>query len=71
MLTGLHLRSGYRHDHFWSDVWAFVRDLVCVGFLVWIASGLYLWWNIRRLRFWGFATIAGGMVAFFLFMVGL
>ena len=71
MLTGLHLRSGYRHDHFWSDVWAFVLDLVCVGFLVWIASGLYMWWKLRRLRLWGFVTIGGGILAFFLFMIGL
>ena len=52
-------------------MWAFVLDLVCVGFLVWIASGLYMWWKVRRLRFWGLVTIAGGMVAFSLFMVGL
>ena len=71
MLTGLHLRAGYRHDDFWSDVWAFVLDLVCVGFLVWIASGLYMWWKIQHLRFWGFATLAGGAISFFLFMVGL
>lgn len=71
LLTGFHLRAGYAHDDFLSDVWAFVLDLVCVGFLIWIASGLYLWWKIRRLRWWGSVTLTAGLVAFLLFMVGL
>lgn len=71
LLMGFHLRAGYRHDHFLSDLWAVTLDLVCGGFLLWIASGLYMWWTLRGSRLWGIAALAGGTGTFLFFLVAL
>jgi hypothetical protein len=71
ILLGFHLRAGYGHDHFLSDVWAFTLDLVCLGFLLWIASGLYMWWPLRGCRLWGVIALSGGMISFIFFLIAL
>ncbi len=43
-LTGLHARAGYQHDSFKNDAWAFMVDLVMISFLLWVATGFYIWW---------------------------
>jgi hypothetical protein len=60
LLARLHERTGYGRGGFLNDLWAFVVDLYCVTVLVWIATGLYLWWKLPIVRGWGFAAIAGG-----------
>lgn len=63
-LTGLHARGGFQHDNLLSDAWAVVVDVVCLGFLVWIATGLYMWWHLPRHRLWGWLTLAVSVAAF-------
>ena len=71
ILVGFHLRSGYRHEDFLSDLWAATLDLVCIAFLLWIASGIYMWWKIRPTRFWGMTALVGGFVCFASFFVNM
>jgi hypothetical protein len=37
---------------------------VCVSFLVWTVTGLYLWWKIRQTRAWGWVAISAGILSF-------
>lgn len=70
-LTGIHARGGFRQESFLDDSWAVVVDLVCVAMLTWIASGLYMWWSIRRSRMWGAIAIGGGVLSFTAFLITL
>ncbi len=69
--TGLHARGGFQQDAFLNDLWAVVVDIVCVGFLIWIASGIYMWWELRHTRLWGALALGGGIVSFLTFLLVL
>ena len=70
-LTGMHARGGFEQHSFLDDAWAVTVDVVCVGFLVWIASGLYMWWQLRQTRSWGFLALGGGIASFVVFLFRL
>jgi hypothetical protein len=38
---------------------------------VWLASGLWMWWDLRGHRRWGVAAILGGTLSFFWFTTRL
>ncbi len=67
----LHFRHGYGHGSFMQALWGFIVDLVCVSFLVWVVTGLYLWWNLSHTRRWGWVAIGAGMLSFFGLLVAL
>lgn len=68
-LTGMHARGGFQSDDPLVDAWGVVVDIVCIAFLVWIASGLYMWWHIRRHRVWGWIALGCGAASFALFLL--
>lgn len=68
---GLHARGGYQHDSFLDDTWAFVVDVVCVSFLLWVISGLIMWWQSPKSRRGGSVAMLLGFVSFVGFMVWL
>lgn len=70
-LTGLHARGGYQHDSFLDDAWAFIVDLVCSAFVLWVVTGIIMWWRVPHMRGWGTAALVGGFVSFGLFMLWL
>ena len=70
-LTGLHARGGFQQDSFLDDLWAGVVDLVCVGFILWVASGIYMWWMLPQSRRWGFIALGGGFLTFAIFLIAL
>ncbi|MCA9131763.1 MAG: hypothetical protein KDA45_01355 [Planctomycetales bacterium] len=63
-LTGMHSRAGYRHDSWANDAWAVMVDLVSISILLWIASGLYMWWQQRRMRIVGIVALLLGLGSF-------
>lgn len=67
-LTGLHARGGFEDQRFFSVAWSVIIDLVCLAFLLWILSGLYMWWTLPALRKWGWPALAGGLLSFTLFL---
>jgi len=67
-LTGMHARGGFDQDSVLSDAWAVVIDIVCLGMLLWIASGLYMWWKISVVRGWGWLALLSGLTTFGLFL---
>jgi len=62
----MHFRGGYGQPDFWSKFWGLLVDVACVGILIWIASGLIMWWRLRALRAWGTVAVGAGILSFVL-----
>ncbi len=70
-LTGMHARGGFEQDSLLSDAWGVTVDIVCLGMLIWVASGIYMWWKLRQTRLWGWVALGTGVFAFAVFLVKL
>lgn len=70
-LTGMHARGGFEQEGFLQLSWSVVVDIVCVSMIVWIASGLFMWWELPGQRRWGWVAILGGTVSFVFFTLRL
>jgi len=64
----LHWLGGYHQDNLISDIWAFILDVVFISIIIWVVTGIYLWWKIRKTRLWGAIAIGGGVVSFLIFV---
>lgn len=71
VLQRLHFRAGYNGSSLLANVWPVIVDVFCVTMLIWILTGLYLWWKIRDSRRLGWLTIAAGMLMFVLLLATL
>ena len=63
VLLRLHTRTGYGQPGLLNNLWALFVDLYCVTSLIWILTGLYLWWKLPSTRGWGWLAIAGGLAS--------
>ena len=70
-LTGMHARGGFAQDMFLPDAWGVMVDFVMIAILIWIASGIYMWFTLRQTRLWGSLALAGGVLTMAGFLVGL
>jgi hypothetical protein len=70
-LTGMHARGGFEQPGILDKSWGIVVDLVCLSMMIWIASGLIMWWQIPGHRMWGGIAIAAGAAAFAIFLMKL
>ena len=70
-LTGMHARGGFEQPFLLDRMWAVLVDLVCLAILVWIVSGLVMWWQLRGHRLWGAIALTGGVAAFAVFLITL
>lgn len=71
LFTRLHFRVGYGQPGFLNNLWAFFVDAFCVTMLIWIGTGLYLWWKLPPTRQWGFLTLAAGAVSILVLLMTL
>ena len=55
----MHARGGFEQEGFLQLSWSIVVDIVCVAMIVWIASGLFMWWELPGQRRWGWVAILG------------
>jgi hypothetical protein len=67
-LTGVHGRGGYHSGAALDDGWAVTVDLASAGLLLWVATGIYMWWHLPRLRGWGWAALGAGFATFAVFL---
>jgi hypothetical protein len=70
-LTSMHAHAGYEMQTFWDTVWAVMVDLASIGLMLWILSGLIMWWMLPGSRGWGWVAIAGGLACFMLIVASL
>ena len=70
-LTGMHARGGFEDGRFFHTLWAVLIDAVCIAFLAWIASGIYMWWSLPGLRKWGWVAVLAGIGSFSIFLYRL
>ncbi len=66
VLQRLHFRGGFQQPSLGDDLWAVLVDVCCAAILIWIASGILMWWRLTRLRFWGAVALSGGILSFLL-----
>ena len=64
MLTGFHAKGGFEQDSLLHDSWGIVVDLVCLGLILWVASGIYMWLPMRNLRRSGLFALGAGVASF-------
>jgi hypothetical protein len=69
ILTGMHARAGYQHDGILNDAWAVMVDLTSIGFLLWVATGLYIWWQLPGMRRAGAVGLLAGLLTFVGFLL--
>ena len=70
-LTGMHVRGGFEKGTALDYVWGVLVDIISVAIVIWLASGLYMWLNLRRLRFWGSVALGAGGASFAIFLLAL
>jgi hypothetical protein len=63
-LTGMHARGGYDHAQPLVRLWAVIVDLVCAAMLLWVVTGLIMWWKLPGRRGWGWVALGAGVAAF-------
>jgi hypothetical protein len=56
----MHARGGFEQDGLLQRSSGVVVDLVCLAIVIWIATGLYMWWGVPGARRWGAAAILAG-----------
>ena len=62
----MHFRGGFLQPGFWQKFWGLLVDVACVGIIIWVVSGLIMWWRLPRFRAWGAIAVGGGILSFFL-----
>lgn len=62
----MHVKGGYNQSRVLDNLWAVIVDVTCLAILIWILSGLIMWWRLRQLRVWGFVALSAGTISFFL-----
>lgn len=71
LLGRVHTRGGYDTNGSLQIFWAVIVDVIQVTMVIWIASGLWMWWNLKRFRAWGTLALASGFALFVAFLFGL
>lgn len=69
--TTLHARGGYHQDGFLNDLWALIVDIIGLAFILWVASGIYMWWQLKQTRRWGIVALGSGILSFVIFLMVL
>ncbi|MFN0166109.1 MAG: hypothetical protein ACKV22_06730 [Bryobacteraceae bacterium] len=68
-LERLHRRRGYEQPYAGARVWGVSVDFAIAAMIFWVASGLWMWWELKVTRALG-ALFAGlGLALFVLFLV--
>jgi hypothetical protein len=65
MLERFHRRRGYATGYALDTAWAVTVDLTIAGIIVWVVSGVWLWWGMKETRLPGALAAATG-AAFFI-----
>ena len=67
-LERMHRRRGYQNPYLLEDTWAFSVDLTVIAMIFWALSGIWIWWELRSTRVWGFISGGVGLLLFAIFL---
>jgi len=67
-LERMHRRRGYNLKYLSDDLWAITVDLFIVATILWAASGLWMWWELKVTHKWGAICLASGIALFTFFL---
>ena len=70
LLQRIHTRGGFEGSAL-NKAWGVIVDLVQIMMMIWIVSGLFMWWSLRHLRAWGWLALGAGMASFTFFILAL
>jgi len=70
-LERFHRRRGYATGSSLDTTWAITVDLVIAAMVFWVASGLWMWWEMKVTRALGFLALltGAGLFAFYLLTI--
>jgi hypothetical protein len=71
ILGGMHARGGFEQESLLNDAWGVLVDVFCIAMLVWIATGIYMWWQLPQTRLWGGVALGSGIGLFLMFLGAL
>ena len=63
-LERFHRRRGYATGYRLDTLWAVSVDLVLVAMMFWVASGLWMWWEMKVTRPLGLSALVLGAATF-------
>ena len=70
-LERFHRRRGYATGYGLDTAWAVSVDLVIVAMVFWVLSGLWMWWEMKVTRGFGWWAALAGLGSFALFLLTL
>ena len=70
-LERFHRRRGYATGYALDTVWAGSVDLFIIAMVFWVASGLWMWWEMKVTRRLGLTALLGGVGVFALYLLTL
>ena len=62
--TGWHARGGFQQESILNDLWGVVVDIVSLAYVLWVVTGILMWWQLRKLRLWGAVALGSGLLSF-------
>jgi hypothetical protein len=68
-LERMHRRRGYQSGYLADNLWAFLVDFFIVAMILWVASGLWMWWEMKLTRRLGAIFAGAGLALFVAFLV--
>ena len=69
VLERMHRRRGYSQPFVRDRIWGVLVDAFVVLSLVWVFTGVWMWWELRVTRRLGAICLAGGLVIFVGFLL--
>ena len=62
-LTGMHAKGGFEQGGL-HNLWAVIVDIVCFAMILWIITGIVMWWTLPFARMWGWVAFGSGIASF-------
>lgn len=70
-LERFHRRRGYATGYRLDTIWAVSVDLVIVAMVFWVASGIWMWWEMKVTRRLGLSALVLGVAIFGFYLMAL
>lgn len=70
-LERFHRRRGYDTGYRLDTAWAVTVDAAIAAMILWVLSGLWMWWEMKVTRAAGLAALASGIGLFALYLATL